>query len=58
MSLKTGSELRYLTEAHLVGYQLNNGNLSSMTPLQKIATRIIIAEIIKWKMDNKPLPVI
>ena len=58
MSLKKESKLRHITEAHLVGYQLNNGNLSSMTPLQKIATRIIITEIIEWKMDNKPLVMI
>ena len=27
-------ELAHITQAHLVGYRINNGNLSNMTPLQ------------------------
>lgn len=40
------------------GYQINDGDLSSMTPLQKQACLIISDTIFKWKLDNKPFAVI
>lgn len=43
---------------HLVGYTINNGDISSMTPLQKMCVRLITNEILKWKLDNKPFIVI
>ena len=43
---------------HLIGYTINDGNLSSMTPLQKMAVRIINTEILNWKLNNEPFIVI
>lgn len=43
---------------HLMGYQINNGDLSTMTPLQRLVVGIISREILNWKLDNKPVIVI
>lgn len=39
---------------HLLGYKINGGNLTGMTPLQKIVSNIITQEILKLKIDNTP----
>ena len=44
---------------HLVsGYTINNGDLSTMTPLQYLATNCISKIIFDFKADNKPFAVI
>jgi hypothetical protein len=43
---------------HLLGYQINGGDLSSLTPLQKFSIQIITDELLKWKFNNKPFVVI
>ena len=48
----------HITEIHLIGYKINNGSLSNLTPLQKIAVNIISNEILKWKFVNKPFAII
>jgi len=40
------------------GYQINGGDLSTMTPLQLIATNCINDIIFKWKSKNEPFAVI
>ena len=40
------------------GYMINNGDISTMTPLQKITMIIIQEIIIKWKSKNKAMVVI
>ena len=40
------------------GYHINGGDISSMTPLQKMAMTVIVNEIISWKAKNKPFVVI
>jgi len=50
--------MKYLTRACLHGYKINNGDLSTMTPLQKLASFIITENIFEWKMKNKPFAVV
>ena len=58
LDLDTG-ELKRLTIMHLVsGYTINNGDLSTMTPLQYLATNCITKIIFDFKADNKPFAVI
>ena len=44
--------------AHFNGYQINNGNLTGLTPLQKQAVNCITSIIWKFKMESKPFAVI
>ena len=41
--------------ACLNGYRINNGDISTMTPLQKITMTVINNLILDWKNDNKVL---
>lgn len=36
------------------GYRINNGDITTMTPLQKMAMIAINNNILKWKAKNKP----
>jgi len=40
------------------GYLINNGDIKTMTPLQKMAFMIINEKIFSWKSKNKPFVVI
>lgn len=42
----------------MYGYRINGGDLSTMTPLQKLASSIMSNNIFEWKLGNKPFPVI
>ncbi len=42
----------------MYGYKINNGDISTMTPLQKFATAIMVDNIFKWKIDKEPMAVI
>jgi len=50
-----GGKLSYITIAVMNGYLINNGDIKTMTPLQKIAMVTINQIIFKWKSKNKPL---
>ena len=39
----------------MYGYLINNGDISTMTPLQRMAMVTINKIILKWKSKNKPL---
>ena len=39
----------------MLGYKINNGDIKTMTPLQKQAMIIINNIILEWKSKNKPL---
>lgn len=56
MNLKDG-ELNYLTIAVMQGYQINNGDIKTMTPLQKQAMVVINEMIWEWKGKQKTLMV-
>jgi len=40
------------------GYLINNGDIATMTPLQKKAMAIINKIIFEWKLKNKALLII
>jgi len=50
-----GGKLSYITVAVMNGYHINNGDITTMTPLQKMAMVTINQIIFKWKSKNKPL---